>query len=154
MNSTVTINGGTGGRGGKGGQRGGGGGLGGRPQIGKDDTHRFSQISGGIGGEGGEGGIEGGLGGEGEGPGFTEQLLVPGVEEVLSRLPFMPIDEFCKQYRLSDKILGLLDEYGFETAGAIFEVSNSALKDGGFKPGQIAELTRALKSFLVKSQRV
>ncbi|KAJ7260865.1 hypothetical protein B0H12DRAFT_1106766 [Mycena haematopus] len=141
----------TGGRGGHGGQsnkKGGGGGRGEGPQLATEDVQRFSAINGGTGGDGGWGDDEGGVGGLGQGPKFSKQL-VSGVEGKTYRVPTLSVGEFCRQYRVSEKIRKLLDEEGFETAASLFEVSDATLKDAGFKSGQIAELKRALKEFLV-----
>ncbi|KAF7331196.1 Kinase-like protein [Mycena sanguinolenta] len=123
-----------------------GGGLGEGPQLGAHVQH-FREINGGIGGEGGDGDIEGGPGGVGQGPKVLHGLLLAEAEGVHA-----PIKQFCQENGLSHKIHHLLEEYGFETAGAILEVPAADLKDAGFKPGQIAELTRALKGLLRKSQ--
>ncbi|KAJ6476332.1 hypothetical protein C8R45DRAFT_1077248 [Mycena sanguinolenta] len=61
---------------------------------------------------------------------------------------YMHIEEFCQTYRLDDQIRYLLDQRGFETAGALFEASAEALRDAGFKFEQIAKLKRALTQFL------
>ncbi|KAJ7214242.1 hypothetical protein B0H12DRAFT_1079207 [Mycena haematopus] len=55
------------------------------------------------------------------------------------------IHQFCRQYRLSDKIRNLLDEEGFETVEDLLYVSGDDLKKAGFKLGQIAGLKRALE---------
>ncbi|KAJ7260867.1 hypothetical protein B0H12DRAFT_1106772 [Mycena haematopus] len=104
-------------------------------------------VQGGTGGNGGWGRVEGGVGGVGQAPKLSKQL-VPGVKGQTSR-PTLSVREFCRQYRVSEKICRLLEEEGFETAGSLFEVSDAALQDAGFRSGQIAELQRALKEFLV-----
>jgi hypothetical protein len=60
------------------------------------------------------------------------------------------VAEFCRDYKLSDKIHKLLDDGGFETVGALFEVTDTDLKEAGFKIGHISELQRALKNFASK----
>ncbi|KAJ6476322.1 hypothetical protein C8R45DRAFT_1217006 [Mycena sanguinolenta] len=147
--SLPIVNGGKGGRGGKADRIGGGGGLGGAPHLATNDVQSFREINGGIGGDGGEGGILGGVGGVGEGPKISnQQLLVSVVEAKSLSVPNVLVGDFCRQYRLSDKIRVLLDEYGFETVAAILEVSDSALNEAGLKSGQIVELERALRDFV------
>ncbi|KAF8146026.1 hypothetical protein K438DRAFT_1991194 [Mycena galopus ATCC 62051] len=63
------------------------------------------------------------------------------------RPPDMGVEEFCHEYSLDNTILQLLRSHGFRKAGAICEVSDLALKDAGFRCGEIAELRRALKEF-------
>ncbi|KAF8150308.1 hypothetical protein K438DRAFT_442351 [Mycena galopus ATCC 62051] len=60
----------------------------------------------------------------------------------------MSLSEFCRQYRVSDKIRRQLDKQGFETVGALLEVSDTSLRKAGLKSGQIAELKRALEEFV------
>ncbi|KAJ6553028.1 hypothetical protein B0H19DRAFT_1155495 [Mycena capillaripes] len=68
------------------------------------------------------------------------------------RVPNLSVAAFCKEYALSDAILRRIEKAGFETAGALLETSDSDLKAADFKPGQIAELKRALKDFLFKNR--
>ncbi|KAJ7499624.1 hypothetical protein FB451DRAFT_1358744 [Mycena latifolia] len=135
------------GKGRKGGSAGGdGAGLGGSARIAIEEVHRFSLIYGGVGGDGGAGGILGGNGGIGQGQTFGTRLV--SVDGSAIVVPTLTLAEFCQEYRLSDKIRNLLDEAGFETAGALLEVSDVSLLEDGFKRGQIAEMRRALKEFL------
>ncbi|KAF7331198.1 hypothetical protein MSAN_02438500 [Mycena sanguinolenta] len=148
------LKGGRGGNGGSGDRIGGAGGLGEGVHLSPDHVWFFSEIHGGIGGTGGKGGIEGGVGGVGQGATISMGLL--SVEARMlsrwTRLPDLSVGHFCQEYHLSGKIRNLLHEYGFETAGAIFEVSDLDLKVAGFKSGQIAELRRALQVLMYKSQ--
>ncbi|KAF8169199.1 hypothetical protein K438DRAFT_1855840 [Mycena galopus ATCC 62051] len=91
----------------------------------------------------------GGLGGDGDGPNFSRQLVYGQTP----RVPTMSLSEFCRQYRVSDKIRRQLDEQGFETAGSLFEVSDMTLHEAGLKSGHIAELKRALKEYMVRSAK-
>ncbi|KAF7373286.1 hypothetical protein MSAN_00537600 [Mycena sanguinolenta] len=152
--SLPILKGGRGGNGGSSGNIGGAGGLGEGAHLSTDHVWFFSEIHGGIGGTGGMGGIEGGVGGVGQGATISIGLL--SVEERMlsrpSRLPVLSVGEFCQEYHLSGNIRSLLDKCGFETAEAIFEVSDADLKVAGFKSGQIAEVRRALQVFIYKSQ--
>jgi hypothetical protein len=58
--------------------------------------------------------------------------------------------QFCREYQVSDKIRGRLEADGFETAKALFNVSENDLMADGYKRGHIAELKRALKEFVFK----
>jgi hypothetical protein len=60
----------------------------------------------------------------------------------------LTLAEFCLKYQVSDTIRGLLEADGFETAGALLNVSEKDLKEDGFKRGHIAELKRALREFV------
>ncbi|KAJ6587920.1 hypothetical protein B0H19DRAFT_195986 [Mycena capillaripes] len=138
--------GGTGGKGGFGGQAGGEGGLGEAAQLALENVDRFRRIHGGIGGEGGQSDIIGGRGGPGQGPRFSQKLLsIDG-----TGLPSLSVAEFCQEYQLSDKIHQLLDDQGFETVGALFKLTDTDLKNTGFKIGHTAELRRALDDFASK----
>ncbi|KAJ6540424.1 hypothetical protein B0H19DRAFT_1313086 [Mycena capillaripes] len=138
--------GGTGGKGGEGGYTGGEGGLGEAAQLAMENVDRFRRIHGGTGGEGGASDNIGGRGGAGQGPRFSHQLLsIDG-----KGLPPLSVAEFCQEYQLSDKIHQLLDNQGFETVGALFKLTDTDLKDAGFKIGHIAELRRALDDFASK----
>ncbi|KAJ7499609.1 hypothetical protein FB451DRAFT_41510 [Mycena latifolia] len=148
MMECPTLSGGTGGKGGKGGSIGGEGGLGEGAHIPIEEVHRFRLIYGGIGGDGGEGGIRGGNGGIGQGQKFGTRLV--SVHGSTCDVPTLTVAEFCQECCLSDKIRNLLDKAGFETAGALLEVSDVSLLEDGFKRGQIAEMKRALKEFLSK----
>ncbi|KAF7367859.1 hypothetical protein MSAN_00850400 [Mycena sanguinolenta] len=64
-------------------------------------------------------------------------------------LPVMSVDEFCGKYNLSQNIREQLKKEEFQTAGSLLEVSESTLQNAGFKSGQIADLKKALKDFLV-----
>ncbi|KAJ7364554.1 hypothetical protein DFH08DRAFT_839528 [Mycena albidolilacea] len=135
--------GGTGGKGGEGGHIGGEGGLGEAAQLAMENADRFRRIHGGTGGEGGPGDVVGGRGGTGQGPRFSHQLItIDG-----KGLPPLSVAEFCQEYKLSDKIHKLLDDQGFETVGAFPKLTDTDLKDAGFKIGHIAELRRALDNF-------
>ncbi|KAJ7776512.1 hypothetical protein DFH07DRAFT_766708 [Mycena maculata] len=139
--------GGTGGKGGKGGQTGGEGGLGEAAQLAIENVDRFHRIRGGTGGEGGGGDVIGGRGGTGQGPKFGHQLLsIDG-----NGLPLLTMAEFCREYKLSDKIHKLLDGQGFETVGALLKLTDTDLENAGFKVGHIAELKRALDNFAAKN---
>ncbi|KAF8155028.1 hypothetical protein K438DRAFT_1863074 [Mycena galopus ATCC 62051] len=61
----------------------------------------------------------------------------------------MTVTEFCCKYNLSDNIRQRLEEEEFKTAGAVLEISETTLQTAGFKSGQIADLKRALKEFLI-----
>ncbi|KAF8155026.1 hypothetical protein K438DRAFT_1777908 [Mycena galopus ATCC 62051] len=66
-------------------------------------------------------------------------------------LPVIPVAQFCREYNLSDNIRDHLEKGDpkLQTAGALLEVSETTLQQAGFKSGQIADLKRALKEFLV-----
>ncbi|KAF7338975.1 hypothetical protein MVEN_01973700 [Mycena venus] len=64
-------------------------------------------------------------------------------------VPVMTVDEFCRQYHLSENIRQRLEEEEFKTAGALLEVAETTLQGAGFKSGQIADLKKALKEFLM-----
>jgi hypothetical protein len=108
-------------------------------------------LKGGVGGQGGEGDVEGGMGGVGQGPRFAKMLVVVD-GNAAARVPHLTIAKFCKQFQLSEKIWRLLQEEGYETAGALLDVDDVALRNAGFKGGQIAEVKRALKAFVVSTQ--
>ncbi|KAJ7744250.1 hypothetical protein DFH07DRAFT_777116 [Mycena maculata] len=63
-------------------------------------------------------------------------------------VPTGTVSQFCHQYCLGEKIKTALEKEGFETAGALTEVSDTALLDVGLQNGHIAEIKRALKEFL------
>ncbi|KAJ7352677.1 hypothetical protein DFH08DRAFT_805860 [Mycena albidolilacea] len=84
--------------------------------------------------------VEGGLGGDGQGPNFSEQLLDGGT----IRGPNPAVFQFCSRYRLSSKI-GKLPR--IRNRRVLFQVSDAALKDVGFKTGYIAELGRCLAEY-------
>ncbi|KAJ7254486.1 hypothetical protein C8J57DRAFT_1347039 [Mycena rebaudengoi] len=142
-NSGTELFGGTGGKGGSGGHTGGEGGLGEAAQLAIENVDRFRRIHGGTGGEGGPGDMIGGRGGTGQGPKFSHQLLSVDVKG----LPLLAMSEFCREYKLSDNIHKLLDDQGFETVGALFRLTDTDLKDAGFKIGHVAEVRRALNHF-------
>ncbi|KAJ7744241.1 hypothetical protein DFH07DRAFT_834799 [Mycena maculata] len=146
-NPGPTLHGVTGGHGGKGGRIGGAGGFGEAMNIAVEEVYRFRRIFGGTGGHGGEGASQGGDGGIGQGPSFGSKL-VPA--QRAGDIPTLSVAEFCREYRLSDRIRTLLDEQGFETAAALLEVSDVSLLEDGFKKGQIAEIKRALKELLFR----
>ncbi|KAJ6476324.1 hypothetical protein C8R45DRAFT_1009619 [Mycena sanguinolenta] len=152
--SLPILNGGTGGSGGGSQNKGGAGGRGEGARISIDLVRLFYAINGGCGGTGGPGGEEGGMGGVGQGPTILVGLLSEEGRKLSrsDRLPILSLDDFCQKYHLSGKIRSLLDEYGFETPGAIFEASHTDLGVAGWKLGQIAELRRALQVFVYKSQ--
>lgn len=83
-------------------------------------------------------------------PRFSKQLV--SMDGRTIQVPQLAVADFCNQYGLSQKIHDLLTEEGYETAGALLEVSDVTLKDANFKSGQIAELKRALKEFLFTNQ--
>ncbi|KAJ7196317.1 hypothetical protein B0H12DRAFT_1168630 [Mycena haematopus] len=64
-------------------------------------------------------------------------------------VPVMTVDEFCRKYHLSENIRQHLEDEEFKTAGAVLEVSETTLQAAGFKSGQIADLKKALKEFLI-----
>ncbi|KAJ6511814.1 hypothetical protein DFH09DRAFT_1324222 [Mycena vulgaris] len=66
-------------------------------------------------------------------------------------VPTLALAEFCHEYHLSAEIHDRLDTEGFETAGALLEISEATLKDAKLRVGQIGELKRALKDFLLKN---
>ncbi|KAJ7726692.1 hypothetical protein DFH07DRAFT_946002 [Mycena maculata] len=115
----------------------------------------FNTIVGGRGGRGGRGGLIGGAGGVGEGiqlPQFPS--IIPGqghsptpLLSFESDLPTLTVAEFGQRYQLSPTICLLLEDQGFATVGALFEVDERALRRAGLKPGHIAEIKRALKEF-------
>ncbi|KAJ7873097.1 hypothetical protein B0H14DRAFT_152412 [Mycena olivaceomarginata] len=127
--------GGKGGQGGQGSNQGGNGGFGQAPQMSALDAQRFFEINDGIGGLGGRGGNQDGLDGVG-------QVFVP----------HLTISDFCQRFQLSEGISRLLQEKGFETARMLLEVDDAALTSVGLEAGQIAEVRRGLKEFLVKAQ--
>ncbi|KAJ6587883.1 hypothetical protein B0H19DRAFT_195578 [Mycena capillaripes] len=116
-------------------------------RLAMENVDRFRQIHGGTGGEGRRGDVIGGRGGTGQGPKFSHQLLsIDG-----KGLPPLSVAEFCQEYQLSDKIHQLLDGQRFETVGPLFQLTDTDLKDAGFKVGHIAELERALNDFASKN---
>ncbi|KAJ6587880.1 hypothetical protein B0H19DRAFT_1225921 [Mycena capillaripes] len=140
----------TGGKGDSGSHTGGEGDLEKATQLAMDHVDRFREIHGDTGVQGGPGDVIGGSGGTGQGPTFSHQLLsIDG-----KNLPPLSVAEFCQEYNLSDKIHKLLDEQGFETVGAFFKLTDTDLKDAGFKIGHIAELRRALDDFASKGGAV
>ncbi|KAJ7352698.1 hypothetical protein DFH08DRAFT_859681 [Mycena albidolilacea] len=145
------LRGGTGGQGGPSKKKGGGGGLGEAPQISVAEAQRYNDISGGVGGQGGEGDFEGGMGGVGQGPRFSKMLVVVD-GKTAARVPHLTIAKFCQYFQLSEKIRWLLQQEGYETAGALLDVDDVALRNAGFKGGQIAEVRRALKAFVNSAQ--
>ncbi|KAJ6511812.1 hypothetical protein DFH09DRAFT_1100112 [Mycena vulgaris] len=65
------------------------------------------------------------------------------------RVPKIPLAEFCQEYGINENIQRILASEGFETAGAILEISETGLKDT-LKIGEIGELRRALREFISK----
>lgn len=66
-------------------------------------------------------------------------------------VPVMTVAQFCDKYDLSENIRQRLEEEEFKTAGALLEVSEATLQTAGFKSGQIADLKKALKEFLMSN---
>ncbi|KAJ6511830.1 hypothetical protein DFH09DRAFT_1100127 [Mycena vulgaris] len=152
----ANLSGGRGGNGGKGGNVGGAGGLAEAPSIPLEASNvlqggaaHWFFFKGDTGGNGGAGDDRGGAGGIGQGQKFGARLV--SVSGKVGNVLALTVSDFCREYHLSDKIRNLLDEQGFETAGALLEVSDISLLQDGFKPGQVAELKRALKELLVKN---
>ncbi|KAJ6592195.1 hypothetical protein DFH09DRAFT_1136837 [Mycena vulgaris] len=97
------------------------------------------------------GGDIGGRGGIGQGLRFGKPLA--SMEEQLkAKVPRLRLDTegFCQTYSLGDEICELLKNSGFETAGALLEVSDTTLKKAKFKLGHVAELKWALKKMVSK----
>jgi hypothetical protein len=69
-------------------------------------------------------------------------------------VPPMKISDFCHQYCINTNVLELLEKSGFETAGALLDVTEDNLKDVGLQPGNIAEMKRALREFLSARMRI
>ncbi|KAJ6537363.1 hypothetical protein DFH09DRAFT_1400526 [Mycena vulgaris] len=65
------------------------------------------------------------------------------------RVPKIPLADFCQEYGINENIQRILASEGFETAGAILEISETGLKDT-LKIGEIGELRRALREFISK----
>ncbi|KAJ6511823.1 hypothetical protein DFH09DRAFT_1288384 [Mycena vulgaris] len=146
------FGGGHGGTGGASAEVGGEGGEGRAPEILRRDingalTNR--DIHGGHGGVGGYGRKIGGKGGVGRAPKIVQPVHSSDKVEML---PHLEVPEFCKEYRISNKIRSLIEEAGFETAASLCEVAVDTLTGLGFKVGQIAELQRALKQFSLKNR--
>ncbi|KAF8134667.1 hypothetical protein K438DRAFT_1787195 [Mycena galopus ATCC 62051] len=59
--------------------------------------------------------------------------------------PAMGVEEFCREFSLDDNIQQLLTAQGFRIARPFCEVSDSSLREAGFRMGQIGKLRRALK---------
>ncbi|KAJ7450577.1 hypothetical protein FB451DRAFT_1374673 [Mycena latifolia] len=110
----------------KGGEMGGNGGIGEAPQMKLEDEHHFRRIDGGIGGKGGEGGVKSGNEGTSQRSKFGNQLL--SVDGKAVNVPLLTVDEFCKQYRLSDAIRSLLHKEGFQTASALLEMYRTSAR--------------------------
>lgn len=72
-------------------------------------------------------------------------------DQVVVRVPTLSLEEFSKKYALGDSVRKLLENQGFETAGALLEISDSDLESVDFKKGHIAELKRALRDFLLEN---
>ncbi|KAJ6505367.1 hypothetical protein C8R45DRAFT_1070099 [Mycena sanguinolenta] len=83
-----------------------------------------------------------------EGDGDQEQHFLSVTSKPVV-LPVMSVDEFCRKYNLSENIREQLKKEEFQTAGSLLEVSESTLQTAGFKSGQIADLKKALKEFLI-----
>ncbi|KAJ7182338.1 hypothetical protein C8R43DRAFT_966824 [Mycena crocata] len=138
-----------GGEGGTGGERGGRGGTGQGAQIQPQNVHLVSAIHGGKGGKGGDidpnahGRGFGGDGGVGERGGIIEPLYLPPGTVVTAEAN-LPLSEFCDRYRVSKVIAKLLDDAGFETAGALFGTSEQTFADCNLRRGHIEEVRRAL----------
>jgi len=147
------VAGGAGGKGGKstgalyqnstGEERGGKGGKGGIARIGNTENSRIKigSFKGGAGGEGGEGYVPGagGIGGEANIGAEKEILgseLQPGDE--------MSIKDFGVKFGLSEKVVQMLDDYGYEIAGSLRYAQIKDLKAAGLRPGHIAGLQHAL----------
>ncbi|KAJ6511828.1 hypothetical protein DFH09DRAFT_1197630 [Mycena vulgaris] len=143
-----------GGHGGTGGASAGVGGEGGEgkaPEILRRDINGAlanRDIHGGHGGSGGNGGKFGGKGGVGYAPRIVQPVHSSDKVEML---PHLEVPEFCKEYRISNKIRSLIEEAGFETAASLCEVTVDNLTGLGFKMGQIAEVQRALRQFSLKN---
>ncbi|KAF7373287.1 hypothetical protein MSAN_00537700 [Mycena sanguinolenta] len=144
MMNRPNVYGGRGGHGGPSPLKGGRGGLGEATLVATEDVHRYREIHGGFGGNGGWGGVQGGGGGVGQATTISKQLVS---DAKAYNVPNMTVADFCHQYNVSKKIRKLLEDEGFETAGALFEVADTTLKNAGFKSGQIEELKRALKEY-------
>ncbi|KAF8217095.1 hypothetical protein K438DRAFT_1926008 [Mycena galopus ATCC 62051] len=69
-------------------------------------------------------------------------------------VPPMTISDFCHQYGINTSVLHLLEEAGFETAGALLDVTEDNLKDVGLQTGSIVEMKRALREFLSAKMRI
>ncbi|KAJ7681373.1 hypothetical protein B0H17DRAFT_1138526 [Mycena rosella] len=63
-------------------------------------------------------------------------------------VPTWTVAELCGKYHLSPIIQDLLVHHRFETTGGLFEISEALFLKNNFKPGQIAEIKRALKEHL------
>ncbi|KAJ6569079.1 hypothetical protein B0H19DRAFT_1349971 [Mycena capillaripes] len=118
------------------------------------DEEKDSTLSGGTGG-GGHSDKAGGGGLGGEGGVRVERTHTFGQQQTplvsvssTVKVPTLTIASFCQQYHISRTIQDRLQEEGFETAGALLELSDTQLVDAGFKRGHIAELKRALKALL------
>ncbi|KAJ6537357.1 hypothetical protein DFH09DRAFT_1283551 [Mycena vulgaris] len=145
------FGGGVGGAGGAAGDVGGEGGEGKASDILRRDingTLANRDIRGGHGGTGGKGGRTGGKGGVGHAPKIVQPVHSSDKVEML---PYLEVPEFCKEYRISNKIRSLIEEGGFETAASLCEVTVDILTGLGFKIGQIAEVQRALRQFSLKN---
>ncbi|KAK7007865.1 hypothetical protein R3P38DRAFT_1621920 [Favolaschia claudopus] len=64
-------------------------------------------------------------------------------------VPAMTVAEFCQTYDLGENIRNRLEDEEFRTAGSLLEVSEATLQTAGFKSGQIADIKKALKEFLI-----
>ncbi|KAJ6537358.1 hypothetical protein DFH09DRAFT_1178043 [Mycena vulgaris] len=145
------VGGGHGGTGGASADVGGEGGEGQAPEIFRRDINGAlanRNIRGGHGGVGGYGDKIGGKGGVGRRPKIVQPVHS---SDKIEMLPHLEVPEFCKEYRISNKIRSLIEEAGFETAASLCEVTVDTLTGLGFKMGQIAEVQRALRQFSLKN---
>ncbi|KAJ7161802.1 hypothetical protein C8R43DRAFT_947317 [Mycena crocata] len=135
---------GVGGAGGKGAERGGNGGEGEGPRLGGLKSHLFAQIYGGTGGVGGESLKVAGDGGRAHRPDFgvstlSEGIVIPSGNMIMA--------DFCNEYLVGANIAKLLADAGFQTAAALFFISDIDLFDKGFTVVHLAELKVALRQW-------
>jgi hypothetical protein len=62
----------------------------------------------------------------------------------------MDLGLFCETYGVDESIRTTLEREGFKTAGALVEISEGTLEEK-LKIGEIAELKRAVREFLVSN---
>jgi hypothetical protein len=97
------------------------------------------------GGTGGEGGV-GSIGGD---AGDGGKAILKGDEETLlsksrSAGSHMTISEFGAKFGLSENIVKMLSDSGYDTAGSLRFATAKELKEEGFKQGHINQLKHAL----------
>lgn len=74
----------------------------------------------------------------------SEMMLLPST---LAPGPKLTLVEFCTAYELTDLVRERLDANGYTGSNLLPYIELTELKDMGFKPGEIAALKEAVRSW-------